>query len=174
MQVIIPAVLRATQPEMKLIVIMRDPVQRMHSAYWYYGCMYGVHSKDGLSPEGFDTVAQSELSAMNKCLDSHKSIRRCARELFHTAQQLVKGIYAAFVPDWLAVYPRDQIMWIRAEDYYVNERAHLQAWPTYPLFLSENQMVLASRGPSTLHACTVHLCTRQHTKEHNRTIKGLL
>jgi hypothetical protein len=148
-------VLRAAQPDMKLVVIMREPVERMYSAYWYYGCMYGIHSENGLSADGFDSVAVRELSIMNQCLDSNKPIRRCARELFHSAQQLVKGIYAAFVPDWLAVYPRDQIMWIRAEDYYANERAHLKARPAKCLALFFSPLV---------HACIHVLASLMHSQ----------
>ena len=114
----------AVQPDMRIIVIMRNPVERLYSAYWYYGCMYGGKGAV-LSAEGFHAAAQREVGLVSKCIAGGASMRQCARELFGVAQQLVKGMYAAFAPDWLAAYP-GQIMWIRAEDYYADERKYLQ------------------------------------------------
>ena len=125
-QVLLPQVLRVAQPDMKLVVMMRDPVERFQSAYWYYGCMHGVNAEGGMGPENFHDVAEQQVSVVRKCMDKGASARQCARESFNAAQQIVKGMYAAFAPDWLANYPEEQIMWIRSEDYYANERLHLE------------------------------------------------
>ncbi len=42
-------------------------------------------------------------------------------------QQLVKGLYAAFVPYWRAVWPADQLMFLRTEDYKQASVEHVQA-----------------------------------------------
>jgi hypothetical protein len=126
MQITMPAMLRATQPDMKLIVIMRDPVARLYSAFWYYGCMYGIYGKWGMTREGFHEFATEQIAIVDSCINDGKSMRQCARELFNPAQQVVKGMYAAFVPDWLAEYPSEQILWIRAEDYYAQEEHYLK------------------------------------------------
>jgi hypothetical protein len=38
----------------------------------------------------------------------------------------VKGIYAAFAPDWLAAFPANQLLWVKAEDYYRDERRYIR------------------------------------------------
>ena len=37
--------------------MLRDPVDRMYSAYWYYGCLYGLYQAWGMSDAGFDRYA---------------------------------------------------------------------------------------------------------------------
>ena len=51
---------------------------------------------------------QDQVSLMWRCLEKN-SLRDCAVQHFTSAQQVVKGLYAAFLPDWLKVYPRDQV-----------------------------------------------------------------
>lgn len=128
MQVIVSEVVKAVQPDMKVIVMMREPISRMYSAYWYYGCLYG-RTGEPLTAEAFDSIARREVGVVRACLTLGASMRQCARENFSHAQQLVKGMYAAFAPDWLALYPDEQIMWIRAEDYYQDERHHIEVRP---------------------------------------------
>ena len=43
------------------------------------------------------------------------------------SQQLVKGMYAAFLPAWLEVWPRDRLMLLRTEDYKAETEAHVAA-----------------------------------------------
>lgn len=125
LQVTVAEVVHAVQPGMRSAIIMREPLSRMYSAYWYYGCMYG-NAQSNLSPERFHEAAKSDVAVVRQCLEKGGNMRRCARESFGPAQQLVKGMYAAFAPDWLAAWPKEQLLWIRAEDYYADERGHLE------------------------------------------------
>ena len=93
MQATVAQVLSGVQPDMKLIVILRDPVERLYSAFWYYGCMYGGDGTS-LSAEAFHATATREVELVAKCVADGASMRRCARELFGAAQQVVKGMYA--------------------------------------------------------------------------------
>ena len=52
-EVPLPQLLRAVQPDMKALVMLRDPVERMYSAFWYYGCLYNVYKDYGMNPKGF-------------------------------------------------------------------------------------------------------------------------
>ncbi len=45
----------------------------------------------------------------------------------YNPQQLVKGMYAEFLPDWLRVWPRDQLLLLRNEDYKVSQKEHMAA-----------------------------------------------
>lgn len=39
--------------------MLRDPVARLLSAYWYYGCLYGIYKHYGeMGPQGFHAFAQ--------------------------------------------------------------------------------------------------------------------
>lgn len=125
-QVTVATVLKEVQPDGRILVLMRDPVARMYSAFWYYGCRYDIYKKYGMTADGFHEFAAKEVSVLNQCLDKGSSIRECARTLFYTAQQLIKGIYAAFAPDWLAAYPANQVTWVRSEDYFANPEHHIQ------------------------------------------------
>lgn len=55
----LPAVHRAAQPRTRLILVLREPAARMHSAFWYYGCMHGLYQRHGLSAAGFHGFAQA-------------------------------------------------------------------------------------------------------------------
>ena len=55
---LLPHLIRAVQPNMRVIVLLRDPVARMYSAFWYYGCLYNVYKDYGMSPKGFDRLAK--------------------------------------------------------------------------------------------------------------------
>ena len=57
-EVVLPRVLRAVQPDMKLLVMLRNPVDRMYSAFWYYGCLYGIYKHLGMDADGFHRLAE--------------------------------------------------------------------------------------------------------------------
>ena len=50
---------------------------------------------------------------------------KCLR--LYNPQQLVKGMYAEFLGEWLAAFPRDQLLFLRNEDYKVAQREHMDA-----------------------------------------------
>ena len=116
--------LHAVQPEMKIIVMLRDPIARFESAFWYYGCLYNLYGN--MTAQRLHKLAKHDINLIQQCKKQGESVRQCARKHFHGAQQLVKGMYAVFAPDWLAAYPSEQIMWIRSEDYYGNETAYVK------------------------------------------------
>lgn len=105
---------------------------RLHSAFWYYGCSYGMNGYD-MSADGFHSYAESQISVVNDCVASGKSMRECARQYYGTAEQAIKGMYAAFAPDWMSIYPSEQIHWIRMEDYMVAPTKHIQVSELHPL-----------------------------------------
>lgn len=87
--------------------------------------MHGVYGKN-LTADGFNTFALKGTKVVNDCLANGKSMRECARQHFYSAQQVIKGMYAAFAPDWLSVYPGGQIRWIMMEEYKLEPAKHIQ------------------------------------------------
>ena len=37
---------------------------------------------------------------------------------FHLLQRLYIGLYSVYISDWLKVFPRDQLMFLRLEDWH--------------------------------------------------------
>lgn len=84
-----------------------------------------------MSADGFHTYAEQKTGVVSKCMDSGKSMRECARQNFGPAQQVVKGLYAAVAPDWMSVYPADQIRWIRMEEYMQDPASAIKVPSSY-------------------------------------------
>ena len=96
-------------------------------AYLYYNRRYNIYERFG--PQGaasFGAMAEREVGTFSRCR-RESTARRCARTLFHEAQQLVKGIYSIPLEAWLATFPPEQLLVARLEDYQRSLEAHLQA-----------------------------------------------
>ena len=52
---------------------------------------------------------------------------RLTQEPPNALQQLIKGLYAAFLTHWFQVWPRNRIMILRTEDYKAAPDAHVEA-----------------------------------------------
>ena len=125
--VLLPHVLAWVQPQLRLVLMLREPGPRYFSAYWYYHKRYGIYRAFGpLSAASFDRMARHEAARFEACAARHGT-RRCARTHFDGAQQLVKGLYAAVLPDWLGAFPPEQFLVLRLEDYEASPAPHLRA-----------------------------------------------
>ena len=60
---------------------------------------------------------QDHVSRLTKCVEGGQTIETCALGDFDRLQQLVKGMYALFLPSWLATYPASQILVLNFDDY---------------------------------------------------------
>ena len=107
-------VLAALQPELRLIAILRNPVDRMYSAFYYYG---HYAKRYGATPDGFHEYATAQLAAFKQCDAPLRSRHDCAMEGYGHAEQLAKGLYAMFLPDFFAAFPREQLLVLRSEAY---------------------------------------------------------
>ena len=52
-------------------------------------------------------------------------LRACYVQGYGAAQQLVKGLYAVPLPNWLATWPREQLLFLTLADYARDTRATL-------------------------------------------------
>ena len=107
------------QPNVRLIIMYRNPVDRLYSAYYYY------NKNSQKSPELFHDWALNQVKNMQECLKKHTSYK-CARKLYHGSQQLVKGLYSEYVQDWFDVYPKEQILFIKYEDYKKDKKSTIE------------------------------------------------
>ncbi|XP_041803821.1 carbohydrate sulfotransferase 15-like [Chelmon rostratus] len=109
------------QPGAKIIMILRDPVERLYSHY-----LYSRRGKE--SRNEFHQMAIKSVRLFQSCL-SKQSLRACAYKgsLFSAMPlKLNVGLYVVFLLDWLTVFHKDQILVLRLEDYAANMRATLR------------------------------------------------
>ncbi|XP_045204389.2 carbohydrate sulfotransferase 15-like [Mercenaria mercenaria] len=109
-----PFAVRHINPNVKLLLMLRDPIDRLYSHYF--------HSGMGTSARSFhDHVVQS-IGLWNTCLKQH-SIRHCIYSP-SMKKSLRAPIYTSFyivhLKEWLKAFPREQLFIFRNEDYSVD------------------------------------------------------
>ena len=113
----------AHQP--KLIVLLRNPIDRLHSAYYQY---HHYNNKYGNNAEGFLAYCKEQIGAMKKCEARGFSPEAVAlyfealgteeEVLFFHADQIIRGMYALFLEQWLRYFPKGVIKVVRSEAYF--------------------------------------------------------
>ncbi|XP_078420954.1 carbohydrate sulfotransferase 15-like [Cetorhinus maximus] len=107
--------LHAVLPAAKLIVMLRDPVERLYSDYLYF-------ISANKSVEDFHEKVKDSLQIFDGCL-MHSSLRSCVYNCTVNSAMPVRlqiGLYAVFLWDWYAVYNRNQFLILRLEEHAAN------------------------------------------------------
>ncbi|KAH0623674.1 hypothetical protein JD844_006705 [Phrynosoma platyrhinos] len=107
--------IHAFQPNAKLIVMLRDPVERLYSDYLYF-------ASANKSVEDFHEKVAESLQLFENCLTDY-SLRACVyNNTLNNAMpvRLQVGLYVVFLLDWLTVFNKDQILVLRLEDHASN------------------------------------------------------
>ncbi|KAJ8029812.1 Carbohydrate sulfotransferase 15 [Holothuria leucospilota] len=107
---IVADVIRTVLPNALLIVSLREPVTRLYSDYLFF------HENERKSPEKFHKAAIAAIDGFHSCLNE-RSLRYCAYTPVDIKVRLHIGLYSVFAKDWLQRYPRNQIMFLRLEDW---------------------------------------------------------
>ncbi|GAX82546.1 hypothetical protein CEUSTIGMA_g9972.t1 [Chlamydomonas eustigma] len=118
----------------KIIVMLRNPTERLHCAYWQYAHYKG---KYGESAAGFLAYVKEQIGAIRKCESrGDYSARECAlyfealgnveEKLFFHADQIMRGMYEMYLEVWLRHFPRDHLLIIRSEEYFSNAHQTLK------------------------------------------------
>lgn len=131
-------------PKVKLIVLMRNPVTRLYSHY----NMWSPLRKFTKSPEDFHMRIVNSMKWWNDCL-AILPLRNCLYgsppempPVEHTLSswwpsenncsgEFRTGLYHLLLTDWLNVFPRENFLFIRSEDYNVDKLA-LMNTEVYP------------------------------------------
>lgn len=124
--ILVPQKIKLLLPNVKLIMIFRDPSERLLSSYRYFRLPKGVTR----SAEDFHYRAMGQVAAWQRCARQLPNIRRCmygyAPEVdpplgtfwHETSHDQVRyGFYYLYLREWLDVFPRDQFLFLRFEDY---------------------------------------------------------
>lgn len=114
---------RAMGRHIKLIVMLRDPVDRLHAAFWA-----GDHyqKKYGADEAGFGLFAVESMKEWHRCLRefsekecvfAYEALSMQNEDVFFHCDQIIKSIYVPFVEGWVEAFHRNDILFIRLEDY---------------------------------------------------------
>ncbi|BFZ25493.1 hypothetical protein BsWGS_28532 [Bradybaena similaris] len=120
-KVLAPQNMRHILKEPRFIILMRDPVERLYSDYFFL--------KYGDSPERFARHARTAVEMMNECLKVNTT-RQCffSGDLYmKTPTRLHIGCYSVFLREWLSVFHRKHFFFLRSEDYNKDIKGSLRA-----------------------------------------------
>ena len=113
----IPAMLQALIPDVKIVIMMRNPVTRAFSDYQ----MLRAH---GLVNLDFGEVVARALRWLQD--DTLRDLVEAAREMEHFYLRFVaRGLYACNVRRWLDVFPREQLLFIKSERFFAEPQQTL-------------------------------------------------
>ncbi|XP_060068353.1 carbohydrate sulfotransferase 15-like [Ylistrum balloti] len=107
--------IRHILPDVKLLVILRNPVERLFSEYLYF------FPDEQKSVDIFNNYVTRAVHSFNTCL-ANNSLRHCAyKEATDVRLRLMIGLYAVFLKDWMDVFPRKQLLVISLDNYSANQ-----------------------------------------------------
>ena len=123
-----PLLLSHVLPDAKYVVLLRNPLERLYSEFWYHCKSAGNRIKRLMrnGPEIFHEAAQKSLNLFTTC-QSHYSPLQCLHlwqkgiEKGHCGYvKLHASLYYLHIIKWLSVIPRKQFLFIKSEDLYHN------------------------------------------------------
>ncbi|ELT88376.1 hypothetical protein CAPTEDRAFT_195662 [Capitella teleta] len=116
-------IIKMLTPKAKIIFIMRDPIERLFSDYFYF------QPEAPKSKEEFAELVEKSVRWFNLCFEKYTP-RAC---VYNAKVKDVKvhirawnGLYAIYLKDWLKVFPRDQVLVLFLEDYRQRKTELLQ------------------------------------------------
>ncbi|XP_065886903.1 carbohydrate sulfotransferase 15-like [Dysidea avara] len=116
-----PLLLKEIQPNAKFVVLMREPISRQYSAFWYTSGKLKPYLIANDGPSIFADSTDKFFSRLKQC-SSSQSMIHCIRDAgkFHSYYNAKEQIYASFyyvyLLPWLQVFPRKNFLFIRTED----------------------------------------------------------
>ena len=114
-----PARVAQVVPSVKLIALLRNPVERAYSHYCFEVEM------------GHEKLSFEEALAQEEARTQEESARIIVDERYHSYNHqhytyLARGIYADQLERWLKVFPKEQLLVIKSEDFYGDPTASIQ------------------------------------------------
>ncbi|OWF39912.1 carbohydrate sulfotransferase 15-like isoform X3 [Mizuhopecten yessoensis] len=117
-----PHLIHHINPALKLIVILREPSERTYSHYLF--------RRLGNSAREFHHHAVGNFTLLNTCVKNVGSMRACLFNeslLEHYKRFPIHGsFYSILLKEWFSVFPREQFLIMRTEDYSSNMTSHLR------------------------------------------------
>ena len=120
-----PLLLSYILPDAKYVVVLRNPLERLYSEFWYQ-CRSDSRTKQLIrnGPRMFHGAVQNSLDLFIAC-QSHYSLLQCLylwqQEIEKTHCNYVKvhaSLYYLHIIKWFSVIPRKQFFFIKSEDFF--------------------------------------------------------
>jgi hypothetical protein len=109
-----PVRIRKCIPDVKLIAVLRNPVDRAYS-------QFQMSRKEGVEPfESFDEAVEHEDERLRPELARMAQNPRYNSWNFGCWSYLARSRYAEQLERWLAVFPREQLLVLKAEDLFAS------------------------------------------------------
>ncbi|KAK3579908.1 hypothetical protein CHS0354_031428, partial [Potamilus streckersoni] len=111
--VLTPHLVRHINPRVKMIVILRDPVERLYSDFF---------SRGGISPRGFHQRVVDTIVRLHTCVQN-ATIRSCAFSWEYRLAEKARihiGFYSLYLKEWFRVFSREQFLFLTTEEYSQN------------------------------------------------------
>lgn len=123
---LVPLLHKHLNPKSKFIVIMRNPVERTWSGYWYFCARKHGLNKEALvkGPRMFHNIVSSTINNFKKCLATGESHFICAMMYKNVettknpclSVRLGINLYYFHIVKWFSVFPRQQFLFVRTEE----------------------------------------------------------
>ena len=124
-----PAIISRILPNAKFIVLMRNPVTREYSNF-FYSCGFSLKTWPKWvqeDPAGeFHKAVESDTTSFNNCMKAtNNSLHECMRWIRsvkcgcgsgHIGKRLPIGMYYVHLHKWMQFYPRKNFLFLRTED----------------------------------------------------------
>ncbi len=156
-------------PDARLLVVLRDPVERAYSHY-------KERVRNGGETLSFEAAIEAEPGRLRGEAERIVAEPGYLSYEHENHSYLAQGRYLEMLPRWFELFGRDQFFVAASEDFYVGpERVANQAWA----FLGLPPAQLANRKRFNYHpAPDLAQATRQRLSdeftEHNLALEGLL
>lgn len=168
----VPERVAATLPDVRLIALLRDPIER---AYSHHQLMYRT-GREKLSFEDAVVAETQRLADLEEHLPGETPTGHRAHHHHRHRSYLSRGLYAEQLERWFAHFPREQLLVLLAEDFrarptgvYAEVLAFLGLRPWRP-----KNFVNRNRGSSTPIDPTLHARLEEHFAQPNARLATLL
>lgn len=152
-----PTRLRQTAPNAKLIVLLRNPVERAHSHY-------SLERARGDEPLDFAAALEAEaarLAGEELRLGADTGYRSFAHKHY---SYRARSDYAPQLERWFAAFPRHQFLILRSEELFARPAASFARVATFLKIEPDVDIPFSVHGES--HGAPMHEATRRRLVEH--------
>lgn len=164
----VPSRMAGTIPDAKLIVLVRDPIERAHSAW-------RLRRRQGLDERSFEEAIDDEhdgpITAMVDWEGDLDAVTRILPYLY-----LAKGRYAEQLERWLGYYPREALCVIRSEDLFLEPQKQLEDLAEFlgiARFAAATVQKVNATAPADMSADTRKRLA-EYYRPHNERLEALL
>ena len=108
-----PRRVRAALPGVKLIALLRNPIDRAYSHHRY-------HTVLGDETQGFEDAIAAEPVRLAGELEKMRADEGHVSDAYRNFSYLARGLYAEQLERWLAHFPREQLLVLQSERFFAD------------------------------------------------------